>query len=97
MAELTPDPSPGPRSQVAHQSLRVLPWLAVAAAAIGLFEHPVGTAAAVTATLAVMATTLLRLAVEARGWTAAVDRRYLLAVVALVVVIGAGALLGVRG
>ena len=97
MAELTPDPSRGPRSGAARRSLRVLPWFAVIAAAIGLFEHAVGALAAVTATLAVMATTLLRLVGEARGWTAVGDRRYLLAVVALVVVIAGGTLVGVRG
>ena len=92
MAELTP--TEPPRVPVV---LRVLPLVAVVAALIGLVDHPLGAGAALVATGAVMGTTLLRLGLQARSWAWATDARYLLATVALLLVIIAGSLLGLRG
>ncbi len=75
----------------------MLPVIALAAALVGLVDHPVGTAAALLATGAVGGTTVLRLGLQARSWSWAADARYLLAAVALLVVIAAGSLLGLRG
>lgn len=75
----------------------MLPVIALAAALVGLMDHPVGTAAALLATGAVMGTTLVRLGLQARSWSWATDARYLVAILALLVVIAAGSVLGLRG
>ena len=91
MAELTPAEPP----RVAR-GLRLLPALALAAGVVGLLDHAVGAAAALTATMAVIGTTLLRLVLEARTWRWPADAPFLLATAGLVLVITVGAVLGLR-
>ena len=91
MAELS-----GPRPPQVPRVLRVLPVIAVAVGVVGLFDHAVGAVAALVAIGAVAATTLLRLALEVRGWRWPADTRFLLATIGLVLIIVAGALLGLR-
>ena len=90
MAELTGEPPRVPRG------LRLLPAFAPAAGVVGLLDHAVGVVAALAATMAVIGTTLLRLALEARTWRWPADAPYLLATAGLVLVITLGAVLGLR-
>lgn len=92
MAELN-----GPEPPRVARAVRLLPAVALAAGVIGLLDHAIGAVAALTATAAVIGTTLLRLVLEARTWRWPADAPFLLATVGLVLVITAGALLGLRG
>lgn len=91
MAELS-----GPRPPQVPRVLRVLPVIAVVAGVAGLLDHAVGAAAALVAIAAVIATTLLRLALEVRRWRWRGDAPFLLVSVGLMLIIVAGALLGLR-
>jgi len=76
--------------------LRFLPGLALVAGVLGLFDHVIGAAAALTATAAVIGATLLRLVLEVRTWRWPTDALFLLAAVGLVLIITVGGLLGLR-
>ncbi|MFO7777744.1 MAG: hypothetical protein R6V28_05260 [Nitriliruptoraceae bacterium] len=91
MAELS-----GPEPPRVPRVLRVLPVVALVAGVVGLLDHPIGAAAALTATMAVIGTIVLRLVLEARSWRWPTDAPFLLATVGLVLVITVGALLGLR-